>query len=146
MNSRDQSKLHHLADELRTVLGRLKRRLREQAPVGDLSPSQRSVLRQIDRDGPATITALARAEGMRPQSMGAIVAALEAAAMVEGQADPGDGRQTLYSLTAACREWLAAGRAARRDWLMQALQARLTAAERAQLEGAVALLRRLAEP
>jgi DNA-binding MarR family transcriptional regulator len=137
---------HQLAEDLRAVLGRLKRRLREQVPAGDLSLSQRSVLHQLDREGPATVTTLARAEGMRPQSMGAIVAALQAAGMLEGRPDPGDGRQTLFSLTAASREWIAASRAARRDWLIQALQERLSAQERAQIEGAVALLRRLAGP
>jgi DNA-binding MarR family transcriptional regulator len=137
---------HQLAEELRAVLGRLKRRLREQVPAGDLSLSQRSVLHQLDREGPATVTTLARAEGMRPQSMGAIVAALQAAGMLEGRPDPGDGRQTMFSLTAASREWIAASRAARRDWLLQALQERLSAEERAQIESAVALLRRLAGP
>lgn len=146
MTGRTSKNLHQLADELRTVLGRLKRRMREQLPAGDLNASQRAVLRQLDRDGPATVTTLARAEGMRPQSMGAIVAALQASGLLEGRPDPGDGRQTLFSLTAASRERIAAGRAARRDWLLQALQERLSAEERAQLEGAVALLQRLAGP
>ncbi|MBB5045999.1 DNA-binding MarR family transcriptional regulator [Rhodopseudomonas rhenobacensis] len=135
-----------LAHELRLVIGRLKRRLREQAYLGDLTWSQVAVLGHIDREGPATVTALARAEGMRPQSMGATVAALEAAGLVSGAPDPKDGRQTLLSLTPACRDLIVAGRAAREDWLQRAIQSNLTAEETVQLSAAVVLLRRLAAP
>ena len=53
-------------------------KLREQASAGDLTPSQTSVLMHLDREGPTTVTALARTEGVRSQSMGATVAVLEA--------------------------------------------------------------------
>ena len=134
-----------LAGELRVLTGRLKRRLREQASLGDLTSSQTATLGRLHREGPATVTALARAEGMRPQSMGAIVAALEAAGMVSGAPDPADGRQTILSLTDACRERIAAGRAAREDWLLRAIEAHLTPREREQVASAVALLKRLVE-
>ena len=39
-------------------------------------------------EGPATVTSLARAEGVRPQSMGATVAALQEAGLVGGAPDP----------------------------------------------------------
>src|ERR1700712_4078661 len=84
-----------LAAELRIVMGALNRRLREQANVGDLTSAQKAVLLRLERDGPATGSALARAEAMRPQSMGAIIAALEAAGFVAGAPDPSDGRQTI---------------------------------------------------
>jgi DNA-binding MarR family transcriptional regulator len=134
-----------LAGELRVLIGRLKRRLREQASLGDLTSSQTATLGRLYREGPATVTALAKAEGMRPQSMGAIVAALEAAGMVSGAPDPADGRQTILSLTDACRERIAAGRAAREDWLLRAIEAHLTSKEQAQVASAVALLKRLVE-
>ena len=134
-----------LAGELRVLTGRLKRRLREQASLGDLTSSQTATLGRLYREGPATVTALAKAEGMRPQSMGAIVAALEAAGMVSGVPDPADGRQTILSLTDACRERIAAGRAAREDWLLRAIEAHLTSKEQAQVASAVALLKRLVE-
>ncbi len=89
-----------LAGDLRVVIGQLRRRLREQSGFGDLSWSQTSVLSRLDREGPGTVTSLARAEGMRPQSMGATVSALEAAGLVSGSPDPKDGRQTILSLTA----------------------------------------------
>ena len=84
-----------LAAELRVLVGQLKRRLREQSSLGDLTESQIAVLRRLDSEGPATVTTLARAEGMRPQSMGANIAALEAAGLVSGAPDPNDGRQTM---------------------------------------------------
>lgn len=134
-----------LATELRALVGQLKRRLREQANVGDLTPSQVSVLLRLERDGQATASSLARAEGMRPQSMAAVVAALEAAGLVRGAPDPSDGRRTLLSLTDACRQRVREGRAARQDWLSRGLQARLSGDEMEVIATAVGLLKRLVE-
>jgi DNA-binding MarR family transcriptional regulator len=134
-----------LATELRAVVGKLKRRLREQAAPGDLTTSQISVLLRLESQGPATTSSLARLEGMRPQSMGSIIAPLEAAGLVSGAPDPADGRQTILSLTDACRKWVAEGRAARQDWLTRMLQARLSAQEQDKLLEAVALLSRLVD-
>jgi DNA-binding MarR family transcriptional regulator len=141
----DAARASVLAAELRILIGKLKRRLREQANAWDLPPSQVSVLSRLERDGPATVSALARAEGMRPQSMGANVSVLEAAGMVSGAPDPNDGRQTILSLTAACREWIIAGRAAREDWLFRAIRTKLAPAEQEQLAAAVELLKRLGD-
>jgi DNA-binding MarR family transcriptional regulator len=134
-----------LAGELRVLSGRLKRRLREQASLGDLTGSQAAVLRHLVRNGPATVTVLARAEGVRPQSMGATVAVLEAAGLVHGTPDPNDRRQTILSLTAACRERIELGLAAREDWLAQMIRTRLAPAEQEALAGALELLRRLVD-
>ncbi len=132
-----------LASELRVVLGKLRRRLREHANKGDLSLSQMAVLGFLDREGPSTVTTLARAEGVRPQSMGATVAALEQAGLVTGAPDPADGRQNLLSLTRAAREWIEASRAAREDWLARAIRSHMSPAEQEQLGRAAALLRRI---
>ncbi|MEI9928593.1 MAG: MarR family transcriptional regulator [Sphingomonas sp.] len=134
-----------LAQELRGFAGKLKRRLREQADAGDLTPSQTAVLLRLEKDGPATTSALARAEGMRPQSMGSVIAALERAGLVFGSPDPADGRQTILSLTNGCRAWLAHGRAARQDWLSRTIAARLSPQELERLAMAMPLLRRLAD-
>lgn len=134
-----------LAADLATLVGKLKRRLRRQASAGDFTPSQAAVLLRLEKDGPATASRLARAEDMRPQSMGAVIAPLEAAGLVKGAPDPEDGRQTLLSLTDACRARLEKGRAERRNWLSRAIEARLSPAEQAQLAEAVALLMRIAD-
>ncbi len=141
----EAAQLAALAGELRISLGKLNRRLREQAHPDDLTSSQKSVLLRLDRDGPATVSALARAESVRPQSMRITVAALEAMGAVSGKPDPADGRQTLISLTPAFRETLRAARAAKDDWLFRALQAQLTPLEQKELAAAVALLQRLAD-
>lgn len=134
-----------LARDIRALVGKLKRRLREQAAPGDLTPSQVSVLLRLEREGPTTTSSLARLEGMRPQSMGAVIAPLEAAGLVSGTPDPKDGRQTILSLTDACRTWVEEGRAARQDWLTRTLQVRLSAQEQDELGKAIALLKRLVD-
>ncbi len=134
-----------LALELHALSGKLKRRLREQASAGDLTPSQTSVLGHLDRHGPTTVTALARMEGVRSQSMGTTVASLEAAGLVKGSPDPTDGRQTILSLTPACVALIKNGRAARTDWLLKAIQTKLTPHEQDQLAAAVKLLNRLVD-
>jgi DNA-binding MarR family transcriptional regulator len=132
-----------LAAELRVLFGRLKRRLREQADAGDLTPSQVSALLRLEKDGPATVSSLARTEGMRPQSMGTAIAALEAAGFVSGAPDPNDGRQTMLSLTDTCRKWIGEGRAARQDWLARTIAARLSVQEQENLAATIELLKRL---
>jgi DNA-binding MarR family transcriptional regulator len=136
---------HLLAGELRVLLGKLSRRLRDQANPGDFTWSQKSVLIRLEREGPATVTTLARAEGVRPQSMGATVSTLEQAGLVTGSPDPADGRQTILSLTAKCREWIRASRAAKEDWLFRAIQAKLAPEEQQELANALPLLNRLAD-
>jgi len=137
--------LNALAAELRISAGKLVRRMREQSRPGDFTTSQKSVLLRIDRDGPATVSALARAESVRPQSMRMTVAALQALGALSGSPDPTDGRQTLVSLTPAFRKKLNASRAAKEDWLVQALQHQLTASEQQQLAATLQLIQRLAD-
>ena len=141
----DTARAMALAGELRVVIGRLSRRLREESRPGNLTASQLSAVGRLDRDGPATASTLARAEGVRPQSMGATIAALEAEGLVAGTADPVDGRQTIYALTPECKRILKASRAAREDWLFRAIQTKLTAREQERLGVVADLLRRLAE-
>ena len=134
-----------IAADIRALVGQLKRRLREQGGTGDLTPSQTSALARLEREGPLTVSALARAEGVRPQSMGPIVVALEAAGFVVGGPDPGDGRQTLWAVTPECRDWIQASRAARQDWLARMIRRELDPGEQAELARGVALLKRIAE-
>ena len=134
-----------VATDLRAVVRKLKVRMRAQGGGNDLTPSQSSVLLRLEQDGAATVSSLARAEGMRPQSMSAIVAPLEKAGFVRGAPDPNDGRQTLMSLTPKCVKWLEAGRAARQDWLAATISEKLTVHEQAQLQAALELLTRLVE-
>ena len=134
-----------LAAEIRAVYRKLKLRYREHGGGNDLTPSQASVLLRLEKDGAATVSSLARAEGMRPQSMSAIVTPLQESGLVSGAADPSDGRQTLMSLTPRCLKWLQEGRAARQDWLTTTITQKLSAHEQEKLRAAVELLKRLVE-
>ncbi len=134
-----------LAVEIRTVCGKLKRRLREHGGRSDLTPSQISVLLRLENDGSATVSSLARAEGMRPQSMSAVVTSLQETGLVRGAPDPSDRRQVLMSLTPKCLKWIEEGRAARQDWLTATIAQKLSAYEQERLQAALALLARLVD-
>ncbi|HEV7655575.1 MAG TPA: MarR family transcriptional regulator [Mycobacteriales bacterium] len=135
-----------VAGDLRVLVGRLRRRLREVADVGDLSPSQVSVLSRLEKGGGASASDLAALERVRPQSMAATLAVLDQHGLIRRDADPGDGRRQLVSLTVAGRERVEGTRAAREEWLARALQDRYTDAERRILVDALALLDRLTQP
>ena len=143
--NRDAALASKLAAELRTTFGHLKRKLRQHGGLNDFTSSQIAVLLRLERDGPATVSSLARAEGMRPQSMSAVIAPLEDMRFVAGAADPHDGRKTLMSLTRACKTWIKDGRAARQDWLAQTIQQKLSPQEQKKLSSAIPLLAHIAE-
>jgi DNA-binding MarR family transcriptional regulator len=131
-----------LASELRVVLGQLIRRLR----VEHAFPlSQGSVLSRLDREGTKSISELAAAERVRPQSMAQTIGELEAGALVDRRSDPSDGRKVLIEITTVGRVALAEDRRRREGWLAEAVATSLTRREQAVLEDAVVLLRRLAE-
>lgn len=134
-----------LAGEMRAVFRKLKLRYREHGGANDLTPSQASVLLRLEKDGSATVSSLARTEGMRPQSMSAIVAPLQESGLISGAPDPGDGRQTLMSLTPKCLKWIQKGRAARQDWLTATITQKLSIQEQEELQGALELLTRLVD-
>jgi DNA-binding MarR family transcriptional regulator len=130
-----------VAHELRVVVGRLIRRLRA---AGRIPLPQATVLGRLDREGAQTTSALAAAERVRPQSMAQTIADLERAGLVSRAADPSDGRQYLLSLTDEGRAAVTAERSSREGWLAQAIAENITdPAERATLERAVEILRRL---
>lgn len=134
-----------LASEIRAIAGKLRRRLREHGGGHDVTPSQAAVVLRLEKDGAATVSGLARAEGMRPQSMSAAVAPLLKAGLIHGKPDPKDGRQTLISLTPKCIRWLGEGRAAKQDWLTKTIAQKLSAREQEKLRAALELLARLVE-
>ena len=145
-NSSDQAgRASTLAAEMRAVFRKLKLRLREHGGQNDLTPSQVAVILRLEKDGAATVSSLARMEGMRPQSMSAVVTPLEKAGLVKGMSDPDDGRQTLISLTPRCKRRLEQGRSARQDWLTTTIAQKLTVAEQTKLGEALELLTRLTE-
>ncbi len=140
-----QTDLPALAHDLRALVGGLRRAMREHSSAEDFTPSQTSVLVLLLTGEPHTVTTLARAEGVRSQSMGATVAALQDAGLVQGAADPADGRRTILSLTDTALERIVANRVAKEDWLVRAIGAEFTASELHDLERGVQLLQRLVD-
>jgi DNA-binding MarR family transcriptional regulator len=134
-----------LAAELRAILGQLKRKLRKHGGLNDFTSSQIAIILRLEEHGPATVSSLARGEGMRPQSMSSVIAPLEEMGFVAGAADPNDGRKTLMSLTKACENWIEDGRAARQDWLAQAIQRKLSPQQQKTLFSAIQLLAQIAD-
>ncbi|MFD8201930.1 MarR family winged helix-turn-helix transcriptional regulator [Streptomyces sp. NPDC059701] len=134
------------ARELHVVFSRLRRRIREVARDEDLTPSQVSALTLVGKHGAATASALASAEGVRPQSMAAPLAALDQQGLIRRSPDPEDGRRQLVTLTEAGRARTEDNRQVREEWLARAFQDRCTAAERDTVLDALALLERLTRP
>ncbi len=131
------------AADLRLAVKLLAHRLRAEARPG-LSWSQESVISLLDREGPVTVTGLARAEGVRSQSMSSTVASLAAEGLVHREPDPSDGRQTLVTLTEKGLAALAQSREIKQTWLESAIAERLTQDEQQVLAAAVGLMLRLA--
>jgi DNA-binding MarR family transcriptional regulator len=131
-----------LASELRETLGRLVRRLRAEHrfPLG-----QGAVLGLLDREGPQSISDLAAAMRVRPQSMAQTVHELEDAALIARRADPDDRRRAFIELTVPGRAALEADRRHREGWLARILADDLSAHERALLHEVAAVLRRIAD-
>jgi DNA-binding MarR family transcriptional regulator len=134
------------ATELALALGLLVRRLRSAAPSEshELSWTQKAVMVRLDAEGPATTAELARAEGVKPQSMGATVAVLEAMGIVERRPHPTDGRQMNIALTAKGARVRKDARIAKQTWLAQTI-AKLDATEQKHLPAVIALIKRLGE-
>ncbi|HEV2577268.1 MAG TPA: MarR family transcriptional regulator [Acidobacteriaceae bacterium] len=130
--------------ELTRAIGLLVRRMRAEGRAHELSLSESTVLARLDREGPATTADLARAEGVKPQSMGATVAVLAKSGMVARRPHPTDGRQRLIALTAKGTAVRKSMKDARHTWLAKRVDG-LDKRERETLFRAGEILRRLAE-
>ena len=102
-------------------VGLLVRRLRAAAPSQELSWAESGVLKQLSKEGPATTADLARAAGMRPQSMRTILGTLEQMGMIKRRPHVTDGRQVNIELTAKGAATHRSTGDARRTWLAQAI-------------------------
>ncbi len=141
-----QNNQENAATELALALGLLVRRMRSAAPTesNEVPWTQMAVMRRLDLEGPATTAELARAEGVKPQSMGATVAALEALGIVARKPHPTDGRQMNITLTEKGTRIRKDAHVAKRTWLAQAIT-KLDAKEQQRLPAVTELLKRLAE-
>jgi DNA-binding MarR family transcriptional regulator len=130
--------------ELSMAIGQLLRRLRAESNPDELTWSQTVALSRLEAAGSMTTADLARAEQVKPQSMGATLAELEREGLVERRPHPTDGRQVLFALTDAGVEARRKRSAAKLAWLLTAM-AGLDPAEQQTLTAAAGLIKRLAE-
>jgi DNA-binding MarR family transcriptional regulator len=130
--------------DLMQAIGLLVRRVRAASASHELSWTESVVMARLAKDGPATTADLARSEGMKPQSMGTTVAALEEMGIVERKPHPTDGRQVNIQLTAKGAALRKSAKDAKLTWLMQAI-AQLDERERETLFKAGEIIKRLAE-
>ncbi|WP_263251690.1 MarR family winged helix-turn-helix transcriptional regulator [Saccharopolyspora rosea] len=132
------------AAEVRLGVMRLARRLHAERDPGDLTLGRLAVLGRLERDGPATTSALAVAERVTPQSMARLVQYLIDAGLVERDQDPTDRRAVILRITEAGRTRVLRERRKREAWLAEAMATELTGVERDLLLLAVRLMDRLA--
>jgi DNA-binding MarR family transcriptional regulator len=134
------------ADQLRQVLGALTRRLRAESAAHELSQSEHAVIKRLQELGPSTTAALARAELVKPQSMGGTLAALEEGGFVVRKVDETDARCRTVSVTEKGKRVLLEGRTARQSWLARAIAEKLDGDEQRALLDALDLLRKVVAP
>lgn len=133
-----------LAEELHLVIAQLVRRLRTAGASHELGWSHLAAMGRLEA-GPMTIAALARAEAVKPQSMGATIRGLENAGFVKRAAHPTDRRQAVLSLTRSGRQVRVDAAKAKRKWLAGAVAEKLTPAEQRIVRQALGLLSRLVQ-
>ncbi len=133
-------------EDFAMALGLLVRRIRADAPpeLREFSWTQKAVLSRLEKEGAATTADLARAEGVKPQSMGTALELLEKMGLVERKAHPTDGRQINIKLTARGIALRRNTKEATHAWLSQAI-AKLDRQEQTTLFKAGELIKRMAE-
>jgi DNA-binding MarR family transcriptional regulator len=136
-----------LALELVQAMDRLRGRIRSETGMqtGPWSRSQLAALNRVVSGPPATTSALAAAEYMKPQSMAQTLAILEKNGLVTRSPDPTDGRRVLFSATPQGREEAEHWLQAREAWLTDAIETDLTDGERSGLKALVEILERLTD-
>ncbi len=138
-----EKKLDNAEVDLIQSIGLLVRRVRAMHASDGLSLTESLVMSRLAKDGPATTAGLARAEGMKPQSMGTIIAALEKMGIVKRKPHPSDGRQVNIELTTKGAKLRKRAKDAKLAWLEQAI-AQLNEEEQKTLFAASKIIKRLA--
>jgi len=133
-------------EDFALALRLLVRRIRADAPpeLREFSWTQKAVLSRLEKDGPATSADLARAEGVKPQSMSTALALLEKMGLVERKPHPTDGRQINIKLTTKGIALRKNTKEATNGWLSQAI-AKLDRREQTTLFKAGEIIKRMAE-
>lgn len=139
-----ENRLDNAVIDLMQAVGQLVRRVRAKAARHGLSWTESLVMARLAKEGPATSADLARAEGIKPQSMGITIAALEKMGIVERKPHPTDGRQVNIELSAKGAALRKSAKDAKLAWLTQVI-AQLDEEEQKTLFAAGEIIKRLAE-
>ncbi len=131
-------------NEFAHSIGMMIRRVRAAAASNEVSWTEMAVLSRLEKEGPATTAELARAESVKPQSMGTTVAALEEQGLIARSPHPTDGRQMILSLTAKGAEVRRNARNQKYQWIANAI-AQLDKDEQETIFAAGEIMRRLVE-
>ena len=123
---------------------RLARRMRLERAGTDVTDGQLSVLFVLWKEGGQTLGSLSEHERVTPPSMNRTVNALAEAGLVVRGTAPDDGRKVLIEATDAGLEIARETRRRREAWFARQLSV-LSAEDRATLDAAAPLLRRLAD-
>jgi DNA-binding MarR family transcriptional regulator len=131
------------SQRLARSVARLNRRLRQERHT-ELTPTQLAVLGTVMTMGPATPSAIAAREGVRPPSVTRTLNCLTDEGYIVREPHPDDRRQVLVRLSDKGEALLAEQRTRRNAWLDARLST-LSVNERATLREASALLEKLAD-
>ena len=140
---KSRAELEQAVTGLLRATGQLLRRLRAESNPGELTWSQLAILSRLS-EGALTTAELARAETVKPQSMGVTLATMEQDGLVCRKPHPTDGRQVLFELTEAAVELRRQHGLLKREWLLTKV-AKLDPQQRQTLIAAADLIRQLVE-
>jgi DNA-binding MarR family transcriptional regulator len=134
------------AARLRTVIGRLSRRLRSTAAAREagLTPTGISVLLSVTRTGLSRMADLADSEGINPTMLSRVVSDLAGAGLIERVSDANDRRAAWVGITKQGKR-LAERMRSERTAAVNAAMRGLSGEERRRIESALPALEVLAE-
>ena len=135
---------NELGHQLRHTILRLARRVRAERADNAMSDGRLSVLFMLANEGAQTLGSLSEHERVTPPSMNRTINALVEAGLVTRVADATDGRKVAIDVTDAGRRLVKETRRRRDAWFASRLNT-LSADERATLDAAETILRRLAD-
>jgi len=133
-----------LDDDLRLAILRLSRRMRLERSDADVTDSQLSVLIVLFKEGPQTLGSLSDHERVTPPSMNRTVNSLVEAGFITRSSAPDDGRKVLIEATGPGLDVARETKRRRQAWFARQLDG-LDAVDRATLDSAAPILRRLAD-
>ena len=131
-------------DELRLLVQRVARRIRNNRRDESMSDSQLGVLFLLEKSGDASPSELADHERVSPPSMNRTLNGLEESGLVRRAPSPDDARKVIVSITDEGRELIRETRRLRTAWFSRQLSA-LSREERAAMEAVIPILRRIAD-